>query len=111
MITEQQAAIVKGLLARGEKQHDVAAFFGENGGRIAEIAKGQRHSDVRPAPARDLPSRAQMMPWGFIMAEARKAIEIARIGLASATARLDEIEAKLSAAAEIERTSKKKRRQ
>jgi hypothetical protein len=111
MITIEQAAIVKGLLARGERQHDIAAFFGENGGRIAEIAKGHRHADVRPAPMRELPSRSQMMPWGFIMAEARKAIEIARIGLNSAIARLDEIETKLSAVAEIERVSKKRRRQ
>jgi hypothetical protein len=110
-ITTEQAAIAKGLLARGEKQHDVAAFFGVNGGRIAEIAKGKRHPNVRPAPKADLPIPAQMVPWGFIMSEARKALAIARMALASGDARLNEIETKLQAAAEIERTSKRGRRQ
>jgi hypothetical protein len=52
-----------------------------------------------------------MVPWGFIMAEARKALAIARLGVASAEARLNEIEAKLQAAAEIERTAKRRKRQ
>jgi len=111
MLTAEQAAIVKGLLDRGEKQHDIAAFFGENGGRIGEIAKGRRFPDIRPAPRRDLPTPAQLVPWGFIMAEARRAIDIARIGLDSALARLAEIEGKLAAAGEIERTARGRRRQ
>jgi hypothetical protein len=28
------------MLARGDKQHDIAAFFGVNGGRVAEVANG-----------------------------------------------------------------------
>lgn len=49
------AAIVKGMLARGDRQHDVAAWFGVNGGRIAEIAIGSKFSDVRAASSADLP--------------------------------------------------------
>ena len=41
-ITETDAAIIKGMLARGDRQHDIAAWFGVNGGRIAEIATGRR---------------------------------------------------------------------
>ncbi len=32
--------IVKGMLARGDKQHDIAAYFGVNGGRVAEVSTG-----------------------------------------------------------------------
>lgn len=56
MLTHEDAAIVKGLLARGEKQHDVASVFGVNPGRIAEIATGAKFRDVKPAPASELPS-------------------------------------------------------
>lgn len=104
-LSAEQAAVVKGLLARGEKQHDIAAFFGENGGRVADIAKGRKWPDVKPAPKVELPTPAQLVPWGFIMAEAQKALSIAEIGIASARARLAEIETKLAAALEIEKTS------
>jgi hypothetical protein len=41
-LTEADAALVKGMLARGDRQHDIAAWFGVNGGRIAEISTGQK---------------------------------------------------------------------
>jgi hypothetical protein len=107
-LTVEQAALVKGMLGRGDKQHAIAAFFGVNGGRIAEVAKGKTHRDVQPASRADLPTPTQMTPWGFIMAECRKAIEIAEIGLQSARTRLHEIEGRLQASAEVERRSKHK---
>jgi|ERR1700722_10575145 len=36
----RETRIVKGMLARGDRQHDIASYFGVNGGRIAEIATG-----------------------------------------------------------------------
>ena len=36
------AALIKGMLARGGKQSDIAAFFGTNGVRVAEIDTGQK---------------------------------------------------------------------
>lgn len=95
MLTAEQAAIVKGLLARGEKQHDIAGYFGVNGGRIGEIAKGHKYAEVKAAAPSALPPVQLMVPWGFIMGEARTALSIARIGLASAEARLSEIETRL----------------
>lgn len=44
----QKAGIVKGMLKRGDHQHDVAAWFGINSGRIAEINTGQRFRYVEP---------------------------------------------------------------
>lgn len=37
------------MLERGDKQHDIAAFFGVNGGRVAEVANGT--CDYPTAPA------------------------------------------------------------
>lgn len=51
-LTEADAAIVKGMLARGDRQHDVAAWFGVNGARIAEIATGRSFPSVRAESGR-----------------------------------------------------------
>ncbi len=48
-LTETDAAIVKGMIARGDRQHDIAAWFGVNGGRIAEISSGDTFGDVDAA--------------------------------------------------------------
>ena len=48
-LSNNDAAVVKSMLARGDRQHDIAAWFGVNGGRIAEIATGARFSWVRPS--------------------------------------------------------------
>lgn len=54
-LTADDAAIVKGMLRRGDRQHDIAAWFGVNGGRIAEIATSQRFETVKPASSNELP--------------------------------------------------------
>lgn len=54
-LDEDDAAIAKGMLARGDRQHDVAAWFGGNGGRIADIATGAKFSWVEAAPGDELP--------------------------------------------------------
>ncbi len=45
-LTKEDAALVKGMLYRGDRQHDIAAWFGVNGGRIAEISVRKRFADV-----------------------------------------------------------------
>jgi hypothetical protein len=54
-LSEEDAGIVKGMLARGDRQHDIASWFGVNGGRIAEIAMGLRFEAVAAAPPEILP--------------------------------------------------------
>lgn len=90
MLTEEQVAIVKGLLARGEKQHDIAAYFGCNAGRIAEVATGQTHENVAAAKPARLPARDEMAPWGVIIADARRAL---RSSLKAVNEALDKLEA------------------
>lgn len=41
-ITENDAPIVKLALRRGYKQHDIAAYFHDNQGRVSEIRTGKR---------------------------------------------------------------------
>ena len=54
-LTVEEVAVVKGMLARGDRQHDVAAYFGVNGGRIAEISTGEKFEHVVAAAEKDLP--------------------------------------------------------
>jgi hypothetical protein len=49
------AAIVKGMLVRGDRQHDIAAWFGVNAGRVAEIASGVKFASVPTARQTMLP--------------------------------------------------------
>lgn len=52
----RETQIVKGMLARGDKQHDVASYFGVNGGRIAEVATGNcDYPNAIPLPESNLP--------------------------------------------------------
>jgi hypothetical protein len=54
-LTKQDAALIRGMIHRGDRHHDIAAFFGVNQGRIAEIKDGSRYPGVLPADAEDLP--------------------------------------------------------
>jgi len=54
-LSSADAALIKGMLSRGDRQHDIAAWFGVNGGRIAEIAVGTRFAEVEAASASVLP--------------------------------------------------------
>ena len=54
-LSAADAALVKGMVERGDRQHDIAAWFGVNGGRIADIATGKKFAEVNPAPTRELP--------------------------------------------------------
>jgi hypothetical protein len=54
------AAIIKGMALRGDNQHDIAAWFGLNNGRVNELLKCstkhvQQFRDVPAAPEHALP--------------------------------------------------------
>ena len=55
-LTNKEASVVLGMAARGDSEHDIAAWFGVNQGRIAEI-KGGSYGGIAAAPAADLPPR------------------------------------------------------
>lgn len=50
-VTEEMAAKIKTMvLVMKMLQHDAAAHFGINQGRVSEIVNGDRFRDVPPAP-------------------------------------------------------------
>jgi hypothetical protein len=82
-LDETDAAIVKGMLARGDRQHDIAAWFGVNGGRIGEIAARRKFRSVTPAEAKLLPPPGPYLS-GRESAVALKALAEAKSALARA---------------------------
>jgi hypothetical protein len=54
-LNDGEIAIVKGMLSRGDKQHDIAAYFGINQGRITEISNGHTGPSVTASPQEGLP--------------------------------------------------------
>lgn len=52
----RETCVVKGMLARGDRQHDIASYFGVNGGRIAEVSTGENaYPNAQPTPEAELP--------------------------------------------------------
>jgi hypothetical protein len=47
-VTAAGAVLVKGMLNRGDRLHDIAAWFRRERGRIAKIATGDRLAHVTP---------------------------------------------------------------
>jgi hypothetical protein len=86
-LTSADAAQAKGMLLRGDRQHDIASWFGVNGGRIAEIAAGLTFRDVEPAPAGELPPPGPYLS-GRAASEALHALETAKSALAAAESRI-----------------------
>ena len=83
VLTADDAAIAKGMLIRGDRQHDIAAWFGVNPGRIAEIATGFRFTPVEPIQAEELP-RPGPYPAGKAAVAAISALAAAKSALANA---------------------------
>jgi hypothetical protein len=77
------ASIIKGMLLRGDRQHDIAAWFGVNGGRIAEIATGYRFREVGPAIGDQLPPIGPYLTGRQVVA-AIEALEAAKKALSAA---------------------------
>ena len=77
------AALVKGMLKRGDKQSDIAACFLINSGRVSEINTEQRFEDIAPAPESELPPPAPY-PSPFDLWRANRETWRARIALEKA---------------------------
>lgn len=48
-VTPEMAGKIKTMLAHGMIQHDIAAVFGINQGRVSEIKTGEKFGDVPPS--------------------------------------------------------------
>lgn len=59
-----EIAVVKGMILRGDRQSDIAAYFGVNGGRISEVNTEQKGAEVSAAPQDQLPPRGPYFASG-----------------------------------------------
>ena len=82
-LSEHDAGVVKAMLKRGDRQHDIAAWFGVNGGRIGEIASGQNFRHVKPDMTANLPPPGPY-PSGRDATNALQALIAARQAIDSA---------------------------
>lgn len=93
-LTINDAKLIIGMVARGDKQHDIAAWFGENQARIAEAADGD-YGTHEAAPADQLPPKGAPGPKGRrLRGGVKKAIEQLQEG--DATGALSTLEAALA---------------
>ena len=101
-LTHRDTCIVKGMLLRGDRQHDIAAYYGVNGGRIAEIANGTNaYPNAHPMPEAELPP-----PGPYLSKYALQSVidtlneAIAALDLAEAEKEIDDVKAALLLARE-----------
>lgn len=60
-LTKFDAALIRGMILRGDRNHDIAAFFGVNQGRVAEVKDGSRFPEIEPADPDELPPKGPYM--------------------------------------------------
>jgi hypothetical protein len=70
-LSRRDAPTIMGMVARGDRDHDIAAWFGVNQGRIAEVKDGTKFGVVE-ADQDDLPPRG---PPGIKGRRLRAALE------------------------------------
>ena len=86
-LTESDAAITKGMLQRGDRQHDIASYFGVDSGRISEVSTGTKFSAVAMASSDQLPEPGPYASGVAIalideaLSAAQKALEVAKDAL------------------------------
>lgn len=88
-LSEADAAVVKGMIERGDRQHDIAAWFGVNGGRIGEISSGDKFDWIDAAPTDELPPPGPYLSGRSAQA-AIDALERAKEALLDAVSDIDQ---------------------
>jgi len=81
------------MIARGDRQHDIAAVFAVNGGRIGETSTGENFAHVVAASSNIPPKAPYLVVSGGLRAKAKKLqVDIASGSLTPASAKIiDEI--------------------
>ena len=82
-LNANDAAFVKGMINRNDRQHDIASYFAVNGGRIGETSTGENFAAVIPAGQASLPPAAPYLVLSAVLrAEADSLLkDLKNIGL------------------------------
>lgn len=98
----RETQIVLGMLKRGDRQHDIAAYFGVNGGRIAEVATGASpYPNAEPKDESELPPPGPYLTKFALHSVIRTLNEsIEAIEMAEAEEQLEDVKAALVLAKE-----------
>lgn len=79
-LSSHDAKIIIGMVARGDDQHNIAAWFGENQGRVADALAG-KYGTLEAAPKEELPpSGAPGMKGRRLRFKVNKAIDALEAG-------------------------------
>ena len=78
------------MVERGDRHHDVAAWFGVNQGRIAEVLADDLHPGCPAAPANDLPPPGPYTS-GRSALRAITALEEAQAALEAAAGNIEQV--------------------
>jgi hypothetical protein len=71
------------MIARNDRQHDIAAYFAVNGGRIGEISKGRTFGSVSPAITNIPPSAPYLVMPSSIRSDVDSlAVDLDNLGAA-----------------------------
>jgi len=77
--SDAEISIIKGMIARGDTQSHIAAYFGNaNGGRISEINTGKRGVGIAAAPQSDLPPPGPYFTSGRASIRAKETLQALR---------------------------------
>ena len=76
-LTKNDVAIVLGMQARGDRNHDIAAWFGVNQGRVKQAKDGE-YGNAMAAPENLLPPKG---PPGIKGRRLREAVKLALAAL------------------------------
>ena len=87
-LSKKDACQVLGMIKRGDRKHDIAAWFGVNQGRIAEVEHGDLHPDAKATPQKALPPPGPYTTGRGAHA-ALEALEDAKVALKLATDEID----------------------
>ena len=87
-LNKADAELVKGMADRGDRHHDIAAWFGVNQGRIAEVLAGDKFPNAPVAPAGQLPPPGPYSS-GRASHRAIKALEEAKTALEHAASNIE----------------------
>lgn len=84
-LNNRDAEFVKAMLARRDRQHDIAAYFAVNGGRIGETSTGAKFAHVHPTTAALPPAAPYVVLSASLRADADAILKDLETGKSGST--------------------------